>query len=191
MNQSMSDQPPRIRIFQAEDTAPGHAVIHLGGVARAPLDESFTVARADDEPLAPGSSWPQGPRQPLSSEWHEERQLLELQIGPDVVHPIQGGTPVLLRFPGLGREETVIWPDDLMLQPEGARLWRRPDRRSTRAQVVTPLDGRATPVRRPDPASDAAKADLARKAEEAAGAERRREADALAAKAAAQAQEEQ
>ena len=138
-----------IAVVQDESHAPGFVVLRIGGVTRAPLDESFTIRRADSETSSIGSDWPVGPRHPVSSAWHEERQLLELVVGPDTVNPIPGGMPVVIRLPGLGgREIALNWPDGLLLAAKENRRRGRP-----RNVVVVPHaefgDGAAAPWSRP------------------------------------------
>jgi hypothetical protein len=159
--------PLAIKVVQDDSVQAGHVRLHVAGVERAPLDETFLIRRVDDSTPAFESDWPSGLRRPQASEWHEETRVLELLVGPDVVNPIPGGTPVAIRLPGVGNREAVLtWPDGLILET-------RPNLRRgrTRKEVATPL---ATP-----PPPDDAEQRRAQRAKEEAARRQAEEAERL------------
>ena len=124
-----------IRILQDERTPPGHAIIRVSGVEQAPLDEHFEIRRAEDHGVPVGTDWPTGPRDPVASNWDPETKVWEMTIGPEIVNPILGGTRVVVNLLGLGRQEQLSWPDDLVLAVAGGRRWARPTRREIKTVV--------------------------------------------------------
>jgi hypothetical protein len=127
-------EPIGITVLQDQSNPPGYVVIRVTGVARAPLDESFTIRRADSETSSIGSDWPVGSRHPVSSDWHEDGLVLDLVVGPDTVNPIPGGTPVVIRLPGVTDQDIALnWPDGLLLAAKENRRRGRP-----RNEIVAP-----------------------------------------------------
>jgi hypothetical protein len=124
-----------IQVLQDERTPPGHAIIRVSGVEQAPLDEHFEIRRAEDHGVPVGTDWPTGPRDPVASNWDPETKVWEMTIGPEIVNPILGGTRVVVNLLGLGRQEQLSWPDDLVLAAASGRRWARPTRREIKTVV--------------------------------------------------------